>query len=182
MQSTVKIQPNPDTYPGISEWWISSKRPQIMPTRKEGFWVSPEGVATEIWEHLYEVQTDPAHYGFSPEEWRWWVQSGVRGNRSAILADVMRKGWMRVRGYGWNNPIEFNVRELTPNAIEKIKGFLEGVGAWRKVGVQVYEVIPNKMTNFKAEDFYDNDAEYLAHKWKHMNGDSSVYNPFSPFD
>ena len=180
-QSVARVRANPDTYPGIKEWWISTQRDQMMPTRTEGWWVSPAGVATQIFEHLFEVMTDPYSFGFSPEEWRLWETYGVRRNRERVLGNVMRKGWMRVRGNGWGKPIEFNVSELTPNKIEKIKSFLQGIGAWKKVQVEVYEVIPNKVTSFLAEDFYDHDAEYLAHKWKHENGNMSTYNPTMPF-
>lgn len=64
----------------------------------KGFWISPAFKITEILDHLMDVADHPIRYGISLKKWNAMSAKGY--SREAILIEVLKNGWVRVRGHG----------------------------------------------------------------------------------
>lgn len=65
----------------------------------DGYWISPAGDLIKVHEHIVTVAADPERFGVDPKDKRLVAfKSGVTGAREDLLTEVMRRGWVRVRG------------------------------------------------------------------------------------
>lgn len=98
-----------------------------------GFWISPDGKETEIIEHFAEVREYPTRFGFTQKEADTWT----RDDRQSVLLYLIGRGWIRVRGH--RRYITFDVNELDPDSIFRVKEHLERHGAWDSDAIKIVE-------------------------------------------
>ncbi|MFH1226811.1 MAG: hypothetical protein V1701_02770 [Planctomycetota bacterium] len=64
----------------------------------QGFWISPKFKITKVVDHLMAVGDKPGMFEISVDAFADMVRRGFP--REAILINVLKNGWVRVRGHG----------------------------------------------------------------------------------
>lgn len=83
-----------------------------------GFWIRPDGKWKSIPDHFEYLRAHPTEFGFKKSEAKGWGLA----NRSQVIEEATRRGFIRVRGTRPNLSMEF--WELNGNTIANIRDFL----------------------------------------------------------
>jgi hypothetical protein len=114
----------------------------------EGLWVSPDGEAVPVIEHLLAIKEDPERFGVPRRE---VVTATVKDLRD-IAVGIIKEGWMRFRFLGgvWN--FEVNNVKSKKDMIEEI---LVTHQAWPQERIIISQASPKKDYQGTVSGFYD---------------------------
>jgi hypothetical protein len=62
-----------------------------------GFWISPKFQVIPVYDHLLSVQESPKKFGLTKKQFLGMKARGF--SREEVLLEVLKKGWIRVRGH-----------------------------------------------------------------------------------
>jgi hypothetical protein len=83
-----------------------------------GFWIRPDGMTYEIPDHYNFLLANAKLFGFNPKEAKAWTLA----DRSDVIKEATRHGWIRVRGKRPHLSMEF--WRPDGNTLHNIKEFL----------------------------------------------------------
>lgn len=127
---------------------MTKKHDEIPPLPPEGLWISPEGKAIPVIEHLLAIQHYPHVFGFTKRD-----VSGRRIDHLRDLAEKMiRDGWTRFRFL--NNTWAFEVGDIK-SRIGYIEGVLAKSGAQPHEGILISQVKQHREWEGTVEKFFD---------------------------
>lgn len=114
----------------------------------EGLWVSPDGEAIQVIEHLISIQHEPHRFGLSPKDVR-----GVSIQRlHDIAVDLIKGGWTRFRFLSgtWNFEVD-----SARSRISLIEEILVTHRAYPQELVVVGQAKPKRTYQGTVAQFYD---------------------------
>ncbi len=94
-----------------------------------GWWIRPDGKWKSIPDHFEYLRAHPTEFGFKKKDAAGWGLA----NRTAVIEEATRRGFIRVRGASPHLSVEF--WELNNDTIANLKDFLssEGIAPGEKV-------------------------------------------------
>ncbi len=122
--------------------------PQEKGLAPEGLWVSPDGEATPVIEHLLELKFEPERFGISPRDVE---KAGIKDLRD-MAVEIIKEGWTRFRYLGgvWN--FEVNNVKMKKDLIEDI---LVTHQAWPQDRIVISQASPKRDYQGSVSQFYD---------------------------
>lgn len=87
-----------------------------------GWWIREDGKVYENPDHFNFMREHPKAFGYSAREAAAWTLA----DRSAVIEEATKRGWIRVRGKSPHMSFEF--WQMSPNIVFNIKEFLVGQG------------------------------------------------------
>lgn len=120
----------------------------------KAFFISPKGKIVPVWgsHHIDEIISDPGQFGLTRKAVEakfdeYGEKLGVeRKAREEIIADLLKKGWIRVR-FRPSGYIIFQIDKLKPDVKKHIVKFLKSVKqkqilpeGVRNPGVQIFDI------------------------------------------
>ena len=114
----------------------------------EGLWVSPDGEAIPVIEHLLALKEEPERFGLSPRD---VAKAGVKELRE-LAVTIISEGWTRFRFLGgvWNFEVD-NVK-MKKDLIEEI---LVTHQAWPQERIVISQAKPKRDYQGAVAQFYD---------------------------
>jgi hypothetical protein len=114
----------------------------------EGLWVSPEGEATSVIEHLIEIQHHPETFGLSVKDVKGASISKLRD----LAVELIREGWTRFRFLSgvWNFEVDAAKRR-----VDLMEDILVTHQAHPQERVVISQVSPKKDYQGTVAQFYD---------------------------
>ncbi len=114
----------------------------------DGLWVSPEGDAISVFEHLLEIRQNPEKFDLSPKD----VERASMEDLRDLAIELIKEGWTRFRFLGgvWN----FEVASVK-NRKELIEEILVTHQAWPQERLIISQLSPKRDYQGSVAQFYD---------------------------
>ncbi|MEK6793168.1 MAG: hypothetical protein AABZ39_00205 [Spirochaetota bacterium] len=105
--------------------------PKATPMEHDAFFIAPDGeVITVEQKHISKICDDPVRFGYTKKrlEAVFRKHGETYGSeqfaREEIIADLLRKGWIRVRWYYSEAQLRIQIYRINASAKKRINGFL----------------------------------------------------------
>lgn len=107
-----------------------------------GYFISPDGDVINVAEHFQEVARDPSRFGINPADKRLRDYRA----RDAVLIDVLKEGWIRVRQSAGRMGLRTSVETWRFDSREKdnLIFALHKFGLHKEDPVEIHELGTNK--------------------------------------
>lgn len=112
----------------------------------EGYWISPDGEEYEVVEHLLFVKKNPELFGLDKED----VEGLSEKDRDWLFPELMKAGWVRVRGRKDSTSIEF--WRLNRKIAGNIRKFFDRHKFWDEDVIFFSELYRNDAGYYRVAD------------------------------
>jgi len=106
-------------------------------SERQGLWISPEGEAHSVIEHLLFVQHHPEVFGLSTRD----VKGATMENLRNLAVKLIKDGWIRTRFLAPQGYL-FELNRIEPAILDKIKQVLIDSKSFKKENIIIHVIKP----------------------------------------